>query len=147
MEKLKCWKEKILGRSWYYSNHSRGRLGYWLVVIAGSACIVGCTTLKKAGIVGLAGGTGALAGTVLSGGVAAPILGATTTAFVADAVTEIIPIGQGGKKAMSDCAPDNFWSLLGSLVEMGGWALILIVLLPMILGWILPGPLEKRKKS
>jgi hypothetical protein len=48
---------------------------------------------------------------------------------------------------MSDCAPDNFWSLLGSLVEMGGWLLILVVLVPMILGWILPGPLEKRKKK
>ena len=147
MECIKRWKEKVLGRSGDHCDSSRSRLGYWLVVIAGSACAVGCTTLKKAGIVGLAAGAGATAGSVLSGGVAAPILGATTTAFVADAVTEVIPIGQGGKKVMSDCAPDNFWSLLGSLVEMGGWALILIVLLPMILGWILPGPLEKRKKS
>ena len=115
-----------------------------MVVIAGCACTVGCTTLKKAGIVGLAGGTGALAGTVLSGGVAAPIVGATTTAFVADVVTAATPIG---KETMSNCAPDNFWTLLGSLVEMGGWLLILIVVAPMILGWILPGPLERRKKK
>ena len=119
-------------------------MGYWLVVIAGSACAVGCTTLKKAGIVGLAGGTGALAGTVLSGGVAAPILGATTTAFVADVVTGTTLTGS---KAMNDCAPDNFWSLLGSLVEMGGWFLLLLILVPMVMGWILPGPLEKRKKK
>ena len=87
MESIKRGKEKILGRSGHHSNRSRSRLGYWLVVIAGSACIVGCTTLKKAGIVGLAAGAGATAGSVLSGGVAAPILGATTTACVADAVT------------------------------------------------------------
>jgi len=144
MERIKSWKEKILRSFRHYSSGSGSRLGYWLVVIAGSACAVGCTTLKKAGIVGLAGGTGALAGTVLSGGVAAPILGATTTAFVADVVTASTSIGS---KTMNDCAPDNFWSLLGSLVEMGGWLLILIVLVPMILGWILPGPLEKRKKK
>ena len=144
MERVKRWKEKVLGSCWGNRSDSSGRLGYWLVVIAGSACLVGCTTLKKAGIVGLAGGTGALAGSVLSGGVAAPILGATTTAFVADVVTATTLTGS---KNMNDCAPDNFWSLLGSLVEMGGWALILIVLLPMILGWILPGPLEKRKKG
>ena len=144
MERVKRWKEKILGYGSRSGNYSRRRLGHWLVVIAGCACAVGCTTLKKAGIVGLAAGAGATVGTVLSGGVAAPILGATTTAFVADVVTASTSIGS---KTMNDCAPDNFWSLLGSLVEMGGWLLILIVLVPMILGWILPGPLEKRKKK
>ena len=144
MERIKSWKEKILRSFRHYSNGSGSRLGYWLVVIAGSASAVGCTTLKKAGIVGLAGGTGALAGTVLSGGVAAPILGATTTAFVADVVTAGTSIGS---ETMNNCAPDNFWSLLGSLVEMGGWLLILVVIAPMVLGWILPGPLERKKKK
>ena len=134
---------------------SAGRKRFWvavgiIVVVAivgwatGCACTVGCTTLKKAGIVGLAGGTGALAGTVLSGGVAAPIVGATTTAFVADVVTAATPIGSGN---MNDCAPDNFWTLLGSLVEMGGWLLILIVIIPMIFSWLLPGPIQFKKKN
>jgi hypothetical protein len=87
---------------------------------------------------------GATAGTVLSGGVIAPIAGAMTTAFVADVVTEISSTTTGHNM---DCAPDNFWSLLGSLIQMGGWALILIVLAPMVLGWILPGPLERKKKN
>tara|TARA_R100001530_G_scaffold33587_1_gene26347 strand:- start:58 stop:489 length:432 start_codon:yes stop_codon:yes gene_type:complete len=120
--------------------------GHWLVVL-GACCLVGCTTIKKAGLTSLAAGTGALAGTVLSGGVAAPILGATTTAFVADVVTEALPIGQTGRKAMNECAGDNFWTLLGQMIEMGGWALILLVVLPMVVGWVLPGPLEKKKKS
>ena len=109
--------------------------------------LIGCTTLKKAGMVSMGAGAGALAGTVLSGGVAAPILGATTTAFVTDVVTEAIPIGKTGKKLMNDCAPDNFWSLLGSLVEMGGWALILIVLVPMIFSWLMPGPIQFKKRG
>ena len=147
MESIKRWKEKILGCGRAAHSRSNSRAVYWLVVIAGSACAVGCTTLKKAGIVGLAGGTGALAGTVLSGGVAAPILGATTTAFVTDVVTEAIPIGRTGKKLMNDCAPDNFWSLLGSLIEMGGWALILIVIVPMVFSWLMPGPIQFKKRG
>ena len=94
----------------------------------------------------MSAGSGALAGTVLRGGVAAPILGATMTASVASVATGLTT-GGGGNKDMNDCAPDNFWSLLGMLVEMGGWLLILIFVVPMILGWILPGPLEKKKRS
>jgi len=109
--------------------------------------LIGCTILKKASIVSLGAGAGALAGTVLSGGVAAPILGATTTAFVTDVVTEAIPIGRTGKKLMNDCAPDNFWSLLGTLIEMGGWALILIVVVPMLFSWLMPGPIQFKKRG
>ena len=149
MESIKRWKEKAMGSRRHPSSRSGRRLGYWLVVISTCCVTLGCTTLKKAGITSIAAGGGALAGTVLSSGAIAPILGATTTAFVADVVTEAIPIGVKEKETMSNCAPDNFWSLLGSLVEMGGWLLILIILVPMILGWILPGPLEKKqgKKS
>ena len=153
MERAKRWKEKILGDGCRSGSHSPSGLGHRLVVITGSCLalssigLIGCGVLKKASIVSLAAGGGALAGTVLSGGVAAPILGATATAFVTDVVTEAIPIGNTGKKLMNDCAPDNFWSLLGSLVEMGGWFLLLLILVPMILGWILPGPLEKKKKK
>jgi len=117
--------------------------GHYLLV---GLLLTGCTATKKAAIVATAAGTGALAGTVLSGGIAAPIVGATTTAFVADVVTEVTDTTPTFTGADMNCAPDNFWTLLGSLVEMGGWLLILVVVAPMILGWILPGPLEKRKK-
>jgi len=114
--------------------------GHYLLV---GLLLTGCTATKKAAIVATAAGTGALAGTVFSGGVAAPIAGAMTSAFVADAVievTDMTPIME------NSCAPHNFWTLLGSLVEMGGWLLILVFVAPMILGWILPGPLERKKK-
>jgi hypothetical protein len=125
------------------SNTVRTRRNIWLtIVICGLA--VGCTAIKKAGIVATGAALGATAGTVLSGGVLAPIAGAMTSAFVADVATEISHSTTGGNM---DCAPDNFWSLLGSLIQMGGWALILIVLAPMVLGWILPGPLERKRKQ
>jgi len=130
-------KSKGLDIDWYSRVcRSCGYLGLTLGLI-------GCGTIKKAGIVATAAGTGAVAGTVLSGGVTAPIAGAMTSAFVADVVTEVTDI----TPMENSCAPDNFWTLLGSLVEMGGWALILIVVAPMILGWILPGPLERKKRN
>ena len=109
--------------------------------------LIGCGTIKKAGVVATAAGTAAAAGTVLSSGALAPTLGATiATAFVADVVTEVTDTTPTFTGADMQCAPDNFWSLLGSLVEMGGWALILIVVAPMVMGWVLPGPLERKKK-
>ena len=128
---------KIKNVDWYRS----GRVCICLSILG----LVGCGTIKKAGVVATAAGTGAVAGTVFSGGAIAPIAGAMASAFVADVVTGISSTTT--TEHSMNCAPDNFWSLLGSLVEMGGWALILIVVAPMMLGWILPGPLEKRKKS
>ena len=148
-------KEKEVIRS--FSVWDRGYrfcgVANWLVVLAACGILVGCTTIKKAGVTAIAAAGGATAGTVLSGGVAAPILGATTTAFVADVVTEVkMPTKASAtvlqtEQGMIECAPDNFFTLLGKLVEMGGWLLVLIFVVPMILGWILPGPLEKKKKQ
>ena len=108
--------------------------------------VIGCGTIKKAGVVATAAGTGAVAGSVLSGGVIAPIAGSMTTAFVADVVTEVT----GSSRTTMDsgsCAPDNFWTLLGSLAEMGGWLLILVVIIPMVLGWFLPGPVKMKGRE
>ena len=153
MERIKRWKKEILGSCGSHGSHRRSRLGYRMVGFARGCLtlsligLIGCTTLKKASIVGLAAGAGATVGTVLSGGAIAPILGATTTAFVANVVTSVpITASQRGQD-MTNCAPDNFWTLLGSLVEMGGWLLVLIFVVPMILGWILPGPLERKRRQ
>ena len=152
MERVKRGKEKVLGSGRYHSRHSRSWLGYGLVVLA-TCCLVSCTTLKKAGVTSLGAGGGAIVGSVLSSGVAAPILGATTGAFVTDVVTEaMITKKVSGtvlqtEQGMIECAPDNLWSLLGQVTEMGGWFLILIFVVPMLLGWILPGPLERKKKQ
>jgi len=106
--------------------------------------LTSCTTIKKAGVTSLATGAAVTVATALSSGATVPILAATTTAFVASAVTDMT-IGQSGTskvKGMTDCAPDNFWSLLGQLVETGGWLLLLIIGIPMIFSWLLPGPVK-----
>ena len=152
MERFNRWKEKVLGSRGDHSDHSSGRLGHWLVVFTSRSCLtlsliglIGCTTLKKAAIVSTLGTTGALVGSAVSG-TAGLVVGGLTTAAVADVATEVM-VGSTSNSAMNSCAPDNFWSLLGSLVEMGGWFLLLLIFVPMVLGWVLPGPLERKKKS
>ena len=117
-----------------------------MVVFAACGLLIGCTTIKKAGVTALAAAGGATVATVLSGGVAAPILGGTTGAFVGDVATEVMMSDKSKVMNMDNCAPDNFWSMLGSLIEMGGWALILIFLLPIVIGWVLPGPTKLNRK-
>ena len=114
-----------------------------LVTVLGLA---GCTTIKKATVVATGAAIGATAGTVLSGGALAPIAGAMTSAFVTDVVTESM-MDTRIRGIDMKCAPDNIWTIMQSLVEIGGWALILILIVPMILGWILPGPLERKGKK
>ena len=151
MERIRKEKE-VLGMRRRTGSHRSSRLGVWLVVLA-TCCLASCTTLKKAGVTSLGAGGGAIVGSVLSSGAIAPIVGATTGAFVTDVVTETTMTKKASgtvlqtEQGMIECAPDNFFTLLGKLVEMGGWLLVLIFAVPMILGWILPGPLEKKKKQ
>lgn len=119
-----------------------GRFGFSITCLA----LIGCGTIKKAGVVATGAAVGATAGSVLSGGVAAPIVGSMTTAFVTDVATSTMG-SAGGRNTDMNCAPDNFWSLLGSLAEMGGWLLILVVIIPMVLGWFLPGPVKMKGRE
>ena len=132
-----------MGNSNSSGSSIRAGRSIWLT-IAICCGVIGCTTIKKATVVATGAAVGATAGTVLSGGVLAPIAGAMTSAFVVDVVTEI-----SYRTAVSDmdCAPDNIWTIMQSLVEIGGWALLLIFVAPMVIGWILPGPLEKKRKQ
>ena len=130
-------------------NRSISSRYYRLPLILWWVGLAGCTSLKKAALIGTGSlGAGAIASIATSG--TAPVLlagavGASATSVVADVMT---PSKKGGAMATaSSCAPDNFWTLLGDLVSMGGWLLILVVMVPMVLGWILPGPLERKKKQ
>ena len=131
------------------SNCSDSSIRYFIrnlwFAIAISSCAVGCQALKESTIVATGAGTGAVVGTVISGGVGAPILGAMTGAFVTDVATEVLTTGQEPQTIIK--APDNFFTLLGSLAEMGGWLLILIIVIPMVLGWFLPGPTKLNRKK
>ena len=136
----------IIGKIKNVDSNRRSRAYSCLCYLGLALGLIGCGTIKKAGVVATAAGTGAVAGSVFSGGAIAPIAGAMTSAFVADVVTEVTdtsPTTMGS----GSCAPDNFWSLLGSMTEMGGWLLILVVVIPMVLGWFLPGPVKMKGRE
>ena len=125
------------------SSRSSNRRYYYLLPIL---WISGCTSLKKAALIGGGSlGAGAIASIATSG--TAPVLlaaagGASVTSVVADLSNK-----GTGDTTLNNCAESNFWDVIGQLIEMGGWLLILVVLIPMVLGWVLPGPLERRKKK
>lgn len=131
------------------SNRNRRGIGYYVrnlgIACAISASTVGCQALKESTIVATGAGTGAVVGTVMSGGVGAPILGAMTGAFATDVMTEVLTTNQETQTIIK--APDNFFTLLHKIVEIGGWTLMLIFVAPMILGWIIPSPTKLNRKS
>ena len=152
MERIRKAKE-VLDMRRRTSSHRSRRLGFWLVVLATTCCLASCTTLKKAAVTSLGAGGGAIVGSVLSSGALAPIAGATTGAFVTDVVTEAMITKKASgtvlqtEQGMIECAPDNIFSLAEKIVGVGGWFLILLFVVPMLLGWILPGPLTTHGKK
>jgi len=127
---------------------SSSRIGSRYYCLLPILWIGGCTSLKKAVLIGGGSlGAGAIASIATSG--TAPVLlasavGASVTSVAVDVMT---PMKGDNMPTAASCAPDNFWTLLGDLVSMGGWLLILVIVIPMILGWLLPGPLERIKKK
>ena len=130
------------------SHHSHWRI-LWVVLF--SLSIAGCGSLKSSLLTGAA--TSAVVGvtSVLPGGVIVPTVAAGLTAATASALTAEDPIKGEPISVTAETvvqeAPDNFFTLLGKLIKMGGIATILIVLVPMIFSWLLPGPIRFKKRK
>ena len=113
--------------------------------------IAGCSSLKSSLMTGAA--TSAVVGvtSVLPGGVIVPTVAAGLTAATASALTAEKPVKGEPISVIADTvvnkAPDNFWTLFGKLISMGGWALILIVIVPMLFSWLMPGPIQFKGKK
>ena len=130
------------------SNTNCSYVRLWLILVC-LLSIAGCSSLKSSLLTGAA--TSAVVGvtSVLPGGVLVPTIAAGVTSATASALTagksvKGDPISVTADTVVQE-APSNFFDLLGQLVGMGGWLLILIFVAPMVLGWILPGPLERKK--
>jgi len=111
----------------------------WLFLTIG---MTGCETLRDATYSGTGAAIGAGAATVMSGGVTAPMLGA-----VAGASTGIVLADLTEDDVVQAVQRKTFFTIIEDLVEVAGWGLILFFVGPIILGWILPGPLERKKKN
>ena len=134
------------------SNSYCGAWYPWLI-LACTLSIAGCSfpKIKSSLITGIATTTAVGVASVVAPGVLVPAVVGGTSAAIASALSagqsvKGEPIAVTADTVVQE-APDNFFSLIQKLVEMGGWILGLVILLPMILGWILPGPLERKKKG
>ncbi len=133
------------------SNTNRSYVYLWLILL--SISVSGCSLSKiKSGLI-TGAATSAVVGvtSVLPGGVIVPSIAGGLTAATASALSAEDPVKGEPIAVTADTvvqqAPDNFFTLLGKLVGMGGWLLGLVLLLPMVIGWIIPGPLQKVKKK
>ena len=133
------------------SNTNRSYVYLWLILL--SISVSGCSLSKiKSGLI-TGAATSAVVGvtSVLPGGVIVPTVAGGLTAATASALSAEDPVKGEPISVTADTvvnkAPDNFFTLLGKLVGMGGWLLGLVLLLPMVIGWIIPGPLQKVKKK
>ena len=152
--KLHGHNQKDLERSFRKTFMGNRYLNGCMVAVCLTILTTGCSTIKKAGIVGASAGLGATAGSVISGGAIAPIAGSMIAASAASVVTTGLGTEEPtqalevtGDATIVQEAPSNFFDILGELISMGGWLLILIVVVPMVLGWIIPGPLTTHKKK
>ena len=139
-----------MGRnSSYYHN----RRILWGLILVSTLSIAGCSLGKiKSGLMtGAATGVVVGATSALAPGVLVPAAAGAGTAAIASALTapdqiEGQPVEVQAETFVQE-APDNFWTLLGKLVKVGGWALGLIILLPMLFSWLMPGPVQFKKKG
>ena len=149
MERIRK-EKKVLGKSCRCARrNSRSWLGIWLVVFAASG-LTGCQSLKTGlATTAVVSATSAL----LPAAIVAPaVLGGLTDASVS-ALTAV-PTVQAAEitaDTVVNKAPDTLWTLLGKITEIGGWGLLLFIgatyLLPMLFTYLLPGPLERKKKK
>ncbi len=117
----------------FLSGCSLSKLKTGLMTGAATTAVVGATTALTGG---------AIVPTAVVGGVTA----ATASALTAESPVKGQPIAVTADTVVNK-APDNFFTLLGKLVGSAGWLLGLVLLLPMVIGWIIPGPLQKVKKK
>ena len=79
---------------------------------------------------------------VLHPAAAVPILAAGVASTVGGAVVSATSAGEVIE------APDNLWTVIQKLVELGGIGLILgFVVAPLVAGWLIPGPTKLNRRE
>jgi len=124
------------------------------IILVSLLSIAGCSSLpqiKSSLITGAAttavvGATSVLPGGVIVPSIAGGLTAASVSALSAPDQIKGEPVEVQAETFVQE-APDNFWTLLGKLVKVGGWALGLIILLPMLFSWLMPGPVQFKKKG
>ncbi len=105
--------------------------------------LAGCASIKKAGLVGASAlGVGAIVGSVT--GTAPAILASAGSATITTAIVDLsTPKGE----SIMGCESPTFFSALETLITVTGWGALGFFALPMLISWLTPSPLERKKRS
>ena len=116
------------------------------IFIVSFCTIFGCGTATKVATTTV----GATAGAVAAG-VPGAIVGAAAGDLAGEVIIEpILTIYRHKERAEKVLVTevDDIWSLLGKLSEVAGWVLgaflVLPVIIPLLIGWIIPAPRAKK---
>ena len=105
--------------------------------------LAGCQSLKNAATLGAVASSAGVASAVLSPVATAVVAGGSVmgTALVLDEKTKTT-----SDKAM-ECAPTNFFDILEALITQGSYWLLLLVGVPLFIGWFTPGPTAMKSRK
>lgn len=96
----------------------------------------GCSALKTSGISAVTSAAGGLVGGI-PGAAAGAAIGAGTGSLLTSGVS-------GGQ---CDAPVTGFWPLLGLLIEQGSYLLGAVILVPLIMGYLIPNGLVRHKNT
>lgn len=94
----------------------------------------GCAALKTSGISAVTSAAGGLVGGI-PGAAAGAAIGAGTGSLLTSGVS-------GGQ---CDAPVTGFWPLMGQVIETGGWLLAGVIIIPLVMGYLIPNGLVKQK--
>jgi len=127
------------------SGHSHRSSLCLCVIFFGYLSLVGCS-LKPALMTGAATTAAVGVTSALAPGVLVPAVVGGTTAVIASAMTAVPSVKAEPISVTADTvvthAPTNIWDVVS---QLGLWA-GLIILIPLVLGILLPGPVQFKKK-
>jgi hypothetical protein len=105
-------------------------------LIIAAPFVSGCAALSTAGVSGAAAGIGGLVG--------GPA-GAAAGAAVGAGATHLMTTGLDGQSCAEPVT--GFWPLMGLVIEAGGWIIGAVLIIPLILGYLIPNGFERKKKQ
>lgn len=71
--------------------------------------------------------------------------GAAAGAAVGAGATSLMTSGVSGGQC--DAPVTGFWPLMGQVIETGGWLLAAVILVPLVMGYLIPNGFVKHKKA
>ena len=105
----------------------------WFVLIP---LLSGCAALKTSAVSGIGAGVGAVVGGPL---------GAAGGAAIGAGATSLMTTGVSGGQC--DTPVTGFWPLMGQVLETGGLLLGAVILVPLIMGYLIPNGFERKRKA